>query len=93
MPAQPARFANRQKEKSRECVLDDNELKLTWQAADTDGRSAGALFKLLILSGARRNEITELAREEVKGEAIELPGERTKKKWLAPGNPDYTNDP
>jgi integrase len=39
---------------------------------------AGALVKLLILTGARRNEITELSRDEIKAEAIELPGERTK---------------
>jgi integrase len=66
------------KEKSRDRVLDDNELKLTWAAADAEGGPAGALVKLLILSGARRNEITELAREEIAASAIELPSERTK---------------
>jgi integrase len=66
------------KEKSRDRVLDDAELKLTWAAADAEGGAAGALIKLLILSGARRNEITELARDEIKTEAIELSGERTK---------------
>jgi integrase len=59
-------------------VLDDAELKLTWEAADAEGGTAGGLVKLLILSGARRNEMTELARDEVKAETIELPGERTK---------------
>ena len=58
--------------------LDDNELELTWEAADEEGGAAGALVKLLILSGAHRNEITELSRDEIKAEAIELPGERTK---------------
>jgi integrase len=77
--ASPARSIRKPaKEKSRERVLDDTELKLTWEAADREGGPAGALVKLLILTGARRNEITELARDEIKAEAIELPGERTK---------------
>ena len=77
--ASPARSIRKPaKEKSRERVLDDNELALTWAAADHDGGPAGALVKLLILTGARRNEITELSRDEIKAEAIELPGERTK---------------
>ena len=77
--ASPARSIRKPaKEKSRDRVLDDNELKLTWEAADAEGGAAGALVKLLILSGARRNEVTELARDEIKAEAIELPGERTK---------------
>jgi integrase len=75
-PARPIRKPA--KEKSRDRVLDDNELKLTWEAADAEGGAAGALVKLLILSGARRNEVTELARGEIKAEVIELPGERTK---------------
>ncbi len=75
----PARVIRKPaKEKSRERVLDDNELKLTWESADAEGGAAGALIKLLILSGARRNEITELARDEIKDQAIELPGDRTK---------------
>jgi len=77
--ASPARSIRKPvKEKSRDRVLDDAELKLTWEAADHEGGPAGALVKLLILTGARRNEITELARDEIKAEAIELPGERTK---------------
>jgi len=59
-------------------VLDDAELKLTWRAANEEGGAAGALIKLLVLSGARRNEMTELARDEIAPHAIELPGARTK---------------
>jgi integrase len=77
--ASPARSIRKPaKEKSRDRVLDDAELKLAWEAAEADGGAAGALVKLLILSGARRNEMTELARDEIKPDAIELPGERTK---------------
>lgn len=50
--ASPARSVRKPaKEKSRDRVLDDQELKLKWQAADRG--AAGALVKLLILSGAR----------------------------------------
>ena len=77
--ASPARSIRKPaKEKSRDRVLDDAELKVTWEAADHEGGLAGALVKLLILTGARRNEITELSRDEIKAEGIELPGERTK---------------
>jgi integrase len=77
--ASPARSLRKPaKEKSRDRVLDDHELKLTWEAADREGGAAGGLVKVLILSGARRNEITELARDEIKCDAIELPAERTK---------------
>ncbi len=77
--ASPARSVRKPaKERSRERVLDDAELKLTWEAAEVASGAAGALIKLLILSGARRNEMTELARDEIGADAIELPGERTK---------------
>jgi integrase len=77
--ASPARSIRKPaKEKSRERVLDTAEVKLTWEAADTVGGASGALVKLLLLTGARRNEITELARGEIAADTIELPGERTK---------------
>jgi integrase len=53
-------------------------LKLTWQAADAAGGAPGALFKMLILTGCRRNEMTKLAREEITANTIELSGQRTK---------------
>jgi integrase len=77
--ASPARSIRKPaKEKSRERVLNDAELKLPWEAADAAGGAAGALVKLLILSGARRNEMTELARDEITPDSIELRGNRTK---------------
>jgi integrase len=77
--ASPARSIRKPaKEKSRDRVLDDSELKLAWEAANAEGGAAGALVKLLILTGARRNEMTELARHEIGADTIELSGERTK---------------
>jgi integrase len=65
-------------ETSRDRVLDDAELKTVWLAADKAGGSAGALVKLLMLSGCRRNEMLALERTEIKADAIELSAERTK---------------
>ena len=59
-------------------MLSDGELKLTWQAADAAGGAPGALVKMLILTGCRRNEMTQLAREEVTADTIELSAQRTK---------------
>jgi integrase len=74
--ASPARSIRKPaKERSRDRVLDDIELKLNQGAGGTTFEIG---VKLLILTGARRNEITELSRDEIKAEAIELPSERTK---------------
>lgn len=77
--ASPARAIKRPaKEKSRDRVLSDQELKLTWEAANTAGGAAGGLVKMLILTGCRRSEIMRLARDEITTNAIELSGARTK---------------
>jgi integrase len=77
--ASPARSIRKPaKEQSRDRVLNDAELKLVWDAGEAEGGPAGALVNLLVLSGARRNEVTELAREEIGADAIELSGGRTK---------------
>ena len=60
----------------RDRVLSDDELVKIWHAAD-DG-PFGHVLKLLILTGARREEITQLRWAEVAGDTISLPGERTK---------------
>jgi integrase len=79
--ASPARAIKRPaKEKSRDRVLSNHELKLTWEAADSAGGAVGAVVKMLILTGCRRNEVMGLSRDEITAEAIELPGTRTKNK-------------
>jgi integrase len=64
--------------KSRDRVLADRELAIVWHALpDSD---YGAIVKLLILTGQRREEIGALRRSEVDLEelVIALPPERTK---------------
>ena len=63
-------------ENSRERVLTDTELAAVWQAS-TDW-PFGAIVRLLILTGARREEIGQLTWDEIQGDTIHLEGSRTK---------------
>ena len=65
-------------ERKRERVLSDRELARVWEASEKIGWPVGAAIQLLILTGARRQEITELRRAELKDDVIELGGNRTK---------------
>ena len=65
------------KEKSRERVLDDDELVKVWRGA---GKVPvfGDVVKLLILTGARKEEIGQLKWDEIKEDHIALSNGRTK---------------
>jgi integrase len=75
---------------ARERVLSDDEIATIWNAADeTDNLSDldvpisgdyAAMLKLLLLTGARRDEIARLRWSEIDIDAalVRLPGERTK---------------
>jgi integrase len=69
---------------SRDRVLEDWELKLVWQASHKLGSPFGPLVRLLILTGARREEVAGLSWAELREDAAmwHLPAERAKK-----GNP------
>ena len=62
--------------KSRERVLSDEELAKVWGAV-SDG-PYGSATRLLVLTGARREEITRLRWSEIDGDSIKLEGNRTK---------------
>src|SRR5262249_24987156 len=68
------------KEKSRDRVLSDAELKSVWCAAAKVGFPFGPLVQLLILTAARRSEIAGLRWSEVHLDraVIVLPSERVK---------------
>jgi integrase len=57
-------------------ALSDEEIKAIWTAAGDD--DFGRIVRLLILTGARRNEIGKLEWDEVNDDMISLPSERTK---------------
>jgi integrase len=74
----PVAWIKRREEQPRDRVLTDDELREIWTALRDD--AYGRIVKLLILTGARREEIGALRWSEVDLEAgtIELAPERTK---------------
>ena len=66
------------KDKSRERVLTDDELRRVWLAADKVGYPFGVFVKLAILTGQRRSEIAGMRRDELRDGNWTLPGARTK---------------
>jgi integrase len=70
---------SKQKETSRDRVLSDDELVKVWKAADAElAYPFGDAIRLLILTGARREEIGQLRWSEIDGDTIHLEGARTK---------------
>lgn len=66
------------KEKSRNRVLSDEEIKLFWQACDDLGFPWGPLGKVLLLSGQRLGEVVGMSDREIEGHVWHLPGARVK---------------
>ena len=67
-------------ETARDRILSDDELKAVWQASGELGQPYAEFIRLLILTGARRNEIAEMTWKEIDLEARiwSLPKERSK---------------
>jgi integrase len=65
---------------SRDRVLSDDELRLVWKASYELGYPFGPIFRLLILTGARREEVTSLDWSELNREDAlwVLPSSRSK---------------
>jgi integrase len=72
----PVSGTAKEKEQTRERVLSPDEIRTIWNAVP-EGQFANIL-KLLLLTGARANEIAALKWDEIKGDMIVLPAERTK---------------
>lgn len=62
----------------RDRVLSDAELSAIWKASTSTAWPFGPLFRILILTGARREEIGALRWSEIDGDVIRLTGDRTK---------------
>jgi integrase len=71
--------AGKNPEKSRARVLSPAELKLVWDNVGT-GDQYSAIIRLLLLTGARANEIACLRWSEIADGQIVLPAERVKNK-------------
>ena len=72
----PVVNTNKRDEHPRDRVLSNDEIKRIWNAAGDD--TFGTIIKLLILTGRRRSEISELRWSEIGADAIQLPSVRTK---------------
>jgi integrase len=64
-------------EQSRDRVLTDDEIRAVWNACDPSD-DFGAIVRLLLLTGQRREEIAALRYDEINGDQIEYPKARTK---------------
>jgi integrase len=74
----PVLLTEQMEEVSRKRFLSDDEIKMVWDSAGDD--DYGSIVRLLILTGQRRDEISELRWNEVKLDLnmISLPAERVK---------------
>jgi integrase len=55
---------------TRERVLSDNEIAVFWRGCDAIGTPYGALFKLLLLTGCRLREASDMTRGELSEDGI-----------------------
>lgn len=75
----------RAKENTRDRTLDrDDEIRAVWRAAADIGGSYGAIVKLLLLSGQRREEVAAMKWQEldIEKRTWTIPGARTKNKLI-----------
>jgi integrase len=79
VPVVPGMGRIKAKERARSRVLDDNELRAVWAAADANG-PFGAFVRFLLLTGARRTEAAAMAWDEVPDTDWILPPHRNKVK-------------
>jgi integrase len=65
--------------KPRERVLSDKEITTFWHGCDSIHPTFAAVFRLLLLTGQRRDEVGEMPRDELQNDGMwEIPGSRTK---------------
>jgi integrase len=66
--------------KQRDRVLTADEIRWFWKACASVGEPFGEIFKILLLTGARLNEVAGMTRDEIDSDGItwRLPGSRTK---------------
>jgi hypothetical protein len=69
-----------QKERARTRVLSDDEIRIIWPVLEHTG-TFGAMVKMLLLTGQRRDEVAHMSRSEIDKEGIwVIPAERYKTK-------------
>jgi integrase len=68
------------KERARQRVLGDDEIRAVWKAAAASTAPFGRLLQFVLLTGARRAEAAEMEWSELDGSTWTLPGSRNKTK-------------
>jgi integrase len=68
------------KDRARDRVLEDDEIRAVWRAAEACTEPFGALVQFLLLTGARRSEASGMTWDELSGADWTLPATRNKVK-------------
>lgn len=68
------------RERQRERILDDHELRAVWKAAEASTGAFDYLVRFILLTVTRRNEAARMADTELSGEDWIIPGARYKTK-------------
>jgi integrase len=68
------------KEQARERVLNDDELRAVWKAAEASSGPFGYLLRFILLTATRRGEAARLTDKEISGDDWIIPGARYKSK-------------
>ena len=68
------------KERARVRTLTDDELRAVWKTANADKGPFGPFLQFILLTAARRNEASEMQRNELSGSDWTLPAGRNKTK-------------
>jgi integrase len=64
--------------KARDRVLSNNEIRAFWKACGTVAPAYSAALKLLLLTGCRLREVSNMRRDEIGTDVWTIPGSRTK---------------
>lgn len=68
------------RERRRQRILTDDELRAVWRAAEALETPYGWFLRLILLTATRRNEAARMRRAEVSGDDWTIPGSRHKSK-------------
>jgi integrase len=66
------------KEKSRDRVLSDDEIRWLWKGTEVEGQPFGPMARMLLLTGQRLGEVVGMTEREIAGDNWHLPATRTK---------------
>jgi integrase len=74
LPANPCKLVKRNETKSRQRVLADREVPTFWSAFDDAGLVASSALKMILLTGQRPGEVSNMRREHIVDGWWEMPG-------------------